>query len=391
MRLPPLLRACVPCVLATLMAAGAASAFQAPEVRIVTPRTDRALPDPVVIQALVRSPDGTAITGVTAWLGDRRLERLEGTPYRWRVGRPSVATTIRVEATDGRGRRGEAEIVVGPGSSATFGADVRAVTLNLSVVDENGRFVSDLEADEIVILDDGVEQDLLEFTRARAPLRVGLLLDQSGSMAPRMDRTLDALETFLGLLGPDDRVRLFGFNDRVTTYTPWTSEHELVAGFARLIRADGGTALHDALRYGAVQLTAFRNAVERRTVLLLTDGRDSTSRAGLQEALERLRDTGVTVFALGQGEALDDDALRDTLVRLTEGTGGEARFVDDPEALPATLHEVAMAMRALYFVSWVPGGTGPGWHEIDVEIRRPGLVARHRPGYRRTREGGRPR
>lgn len=401
MKLPTLSRWWAPCALAVAVAVGlssrpapaatvalpsATATGQAPEVKIVTPQQDRPLSDPVVIQALVRSPDGTQISDVRAWLGDRELGRRQDPPYRWSVSRPAEATTIRVEATDGLGRRGTVEMVVSPGAGASFDADVRAVTLNLSVVDENDRFVSDLGRDEVIVRDAGVEQNLLEFTRARAPLRVALLLDRSGSMAARMDRTLDALEAFLRLLDRADRVRLFGFNDRVTSYTPWTSEHEVVAGFARLIRAEGGTALHDALRYGAVQLSAFGDAVERRAVLLLTDGRDSTSRAGLEEALDRLRDTGVTVFALGQGEALDDEELRDTLLRVAEGTGGQARFVEDPDELSVSLRRVAMAMRALYFVSWVPTGSEPGWHDIEVEIRRPGLVPRHRPGYRRTPE-----
>jgi len=65
-------------------------------------------------------------------------------------------------------------------------------------------------------------------------------------MADRMEETIAALGKFLEQLGPDDQVKLMSFNERVTSYTPFTNVHGLVASFAHAIRADGGTSLNDA-------------------------------------------------------------------------------------------------------------------------------------------------
>jgi Ca-activated chloride channel family protein len=180
-----------------------------------------------------------------------------------------------------------------------------------------------------------------------------------------------------------------GFNHSVTSYTPFTTAHDMVARFAQGIQAEGGTALYDALLYAYRQLEPFDKARERRVIFLLTDGKDRESRTSAEPALELVRAGGVTVFALGQGEALRDDELREVIQEITRVTGGDAYFERDRGRLRRSFNEIAQAMRALYFVSYRPSDSTPGWHEITVSISRPGLHARHKPGYQRSGEGRR--
>jgi len=360
-----------------------------PEVKIVTPRSDRPLPNPIVIQALVRSPASRSITGVVAYFDDQELATLTEPPYRWIVSRAARASIahVRVVATDSEGLAGNAELLVAGTPGLGFEAEVPAVSLNVGVLDERGGFALDLQRHEIVLRDNDIEQEILDFTRSEAPLRVAVLIDHSGSMGNKMADTIEALVEFLQRLEPDDQVKLMGFNHRVTSYTPFTNRHDMVANFAQGIQAEGGTALYDALLYAYHQLEPYELARERRVIFLLTDGKDRESRTSAEPTLELVRAGGVTVFALGQGEALRDEHLREVILDITRTTGGDAYFESDRGRLRESFTEIARAMRALYFVSYRPTDSTAGWHEITVEIGRPGLRARHKPGYQR-RDGG---
>lgn len=374
--------------LAGALVAGPARAqsVQGPQVKLVTPRIDQPLDDPIVIQALVRALPGRTVASVQAYLDDRDLGLRARPPYRWVVPRAAdaAAVHIRIVAVDSTGAQNQVEEMVTRIPGMRFAAEVPVVSLNLAALDAHEHFISDLGADELTITDNGEPQEIIDFARGEAPLRVAILVDQSNSMRDKMPETIAALGKFLEQLGPDDQVKLMAFNERVTSYTPFTNVHGLVASFAQAIRAEGGTALYDALLYGYRQLASHQDARERRVIFLLTDGDDQSSRNALEPALERVRNGGVTVFALGQGEALDSGDLRDVLRRMADETGGEAFFERDTRRLDGVFVDIAAAMRALYLVSYRPSNPVRGWHDIAVEASRPGVTLRHKPGYERT-------
>jgi VWFA-related protein len=363
---------------------------QGPQLKLVTPRTDQALGDPIVIQALVRPMPGRGISSVQAFLDDEALGLRTRAPYRWVAPLPddAPAVHIRIVAIDSSGAQTQIEELVTRVPGTRFSVEVPAVTLNLAAMDEADRFISDLEAGELSIMDNGERQEILDFARGEAPLRISILVDQSNSMSDKMEETIAALGQFLAQLGPEDQVKLMAFNDRVTSFTPFTNVHGLVASFAQAIRPEGTTALYDALLYGYRQLANHADARERRVIFLLTDGDDQSSRNALRPALDRVRNGGVTVFALGQGDALDDGDLRDVLRQIAEETGGEAFFEKDKNKLDGVFVQVAAAMRALYLVSYRPSNQTRGWHAIEVETTRPGLTLRHKPGYERSSAQG---
>ena len=360
---------------------------QGPEVKLVTPRIDLPLDDPVVIQALVRPMPGRSISSVHAYVDDVELGVRTRPPYRWVIplDDDAAAIHIRVVAKDDAGVETQIEEMVTRIPGMRFTAEVPAVTLNLAAIDGDERFISDLEAGELTITDNGEPQEILDFARGEAPLRISILVDQSNSMADKMEETIAALGKFLDQLGPDDHVKLMAFNNRVTSYTPFTNVHELVASFAQVIRPEGSTALYDALLYGYRQIASQDDARERRVIFLLTDGDDQESRNDLTQVLNQVRNGGVTIFALGQGDALGDGDLRDVLREMADQTGGEAFFERDKNKLDGVFEQISAAMRALYLVSYRPTNMTRGWHEIDVEASRPGLRLRHKPGYDRTR------
>ena len=175
-----------------------------PQVKIVTPRVDQPLADPIVIQALIRAAPGRSVVKVSAFLNDQELGVRNRPPFRWVVPRPpdTTAVHVRVIAVDDAGAESQVAEMITRTPGMRFSAEVPAVTLNLAAIDGNERFISNLRADEIVIRDNGEVQEVLDFAQAEAPLRISILVDRSRSMADKMDETLVALNKFLGQLGP---------------------------------------------------------------------------------------------------------------------------------------------------------------------------------------------
>ena len=354
-----------------------------PEVKIVSPRRDAQPTDgPLVIQALVRPGDRT-LARVDAYLDGSHLGSLSQPPFRWRArGKGSSETSmIRIIASDERGGRGADELLLTPRIVAGFHAEAPAVTLNLSVLDRGGRFVSDLRPAEITVRDDGYDQNLLDFTRTDAPLKVVMLLDRSYSMTEKMAQTRRAVQAFCRQLEAADQVKLIAFNHNIISATPFTTEHEEIAEMVGKISADGGTALYDALLISLDDLKAQPETKVRRAILVFTDGHDQHSANSMQRVVEEALSAGITVYAIGQGDALGSRPLRRVLSRIARSTGGEAYFEPDPDALPAIFERIGHAMRTLYFVSFEPSNPQPGWHQLEVEIGREAIEVRHKTGY----------
>ena len=98
----------------------------------------------------------------------------------------------------------------------TFRSAVDLVTVNATVTDANGRFVPGLRLEDFVLTEDGERQTITQFEAERVPVRLGIVLDTSGSMAgEKMDAAREALRRFTyDLLGNDDEMFLYRFNSR---------------------------------------------------------------------------------------------------------------------------------------------------------------------------------
>jgi Ca-activated chloride channel family protein len=365
-------------------AVAAPQAGEPPRVKIVTPRPDSDPAGVTALRALVR-PGSSEQLRAEAFLDEWSLGVLEAPPYEWKLPRVRPLSSLRVDVVGGDGlAASDAVLLAGP-ESALFATASDAVALNLLATDHRGRFLRSLQRDEIILTDNGERQEILDFARTGVPLQVIVLFDRSYSMNGRMGGARRALASFLEQLEPEDRVKLICFNHRVVTASDFTADHhrllELVDGY----RPDGGTALHDALLLSLEHFERDDDVRIRPAILVFSDGWDQDSINGLGAAVESVRREGITLFAIGQGEALEDGSLRRGLERMAEATGGAAYFVRDPDRLAPTLSEVGSQMRAMYFLSYRPTTLAPGWHDLQVQIARERTHVRHKLGYQRER------
>jgi len=272
-----------------------------------------------------------------------------------------------------------------------FRSGVDLVNVTATVTDGNGRFIGGLTKDDFVVYDDGKPQDIVTFSRDRVSVSLGMLLDVSGSMTEdRLALARAAIDHFIvNLLGKEDELFLLEFAARGRMLQTWTRDRE---AFSRaLAGANGGfgnlgTALVDAVKTSLG--IAADGANQKKLVLILSDGKDTSSLTTVKDAQEAIRRSEVLVYALGV-DGTDDDVDGDggvdarALRKLTDDTGGRTEVVKGFRNLKEATARLADELNQQYSIGYAaPTGRDGRWHAIKVEVvKKRGAKVRSRSGY----------
>ncbi|HST54143.1 MAG TPA: VWA domain-containing protein [Pyrinomonadaceae bacterium] len=150
------------------------------------------------------------------------------------------------------------------------------VTVPVSVLDRDGRFMAGLHKDDFRIFEDGVEQQVAYFAPVEQPFTVALLIDTSGSTRFKMEEMQDAAIAFLDQLRPADRVIVISFDDQIRVLSEATNDRAQLRDAIRRTRNGDGTRLYDAVDLVIRQQLSRIDG--RKAVVLFTDGVDTTSK-----------------------------------------------------------------------------------------------------------------
>lgn len=150
------------------------------------------------------------------------------------------------------------------------------VTLPVSVMDRDGRYVPNLRKEDFRLWEDGAEQRVAFFSSVDKPFSVVLMLDTSGSTRFRLEDIQDAAIAFTNQLRPDDRVMIVSFDDQVRVLSDFTSDRGRLRDAIRRTRTGDGTKLYDAV--DLVMNQQLNKVSGRKAIVLFTDGVDTTSR-----------------------------------------------------------------------------------------------------------------
>jgi hypothetical protein len=182
--------------------------------------------------------------------------------------------------------------------AAQLKVDVALVNVVATVTDETGHYVSDLTAEDFTVEEDGQNQNIAHFSQSNdLPVSMGIVLDTSGSMERKIGTATNAVERFIRTVHRDDDIFLLTFSNRAQVVQDFTDDREKLARALRRVNVGGGTALYDAME---MSLRKIRNGIqEKKAILLLTDGEDTTSEATYDEALSSIRESEFLVYALG--------------------------------------------------------------------------------------------
>jgi Ca-activated chloride channel family protein len=151
------------------------------------------------------------------------------------------------------------------------------VSIPVSVMDRDGKYIPNLRKEEFRIWEDGVEQQVAYFASTEKPFTVALLIDTSGSTRFKLEEIQDAAIAFVNQLRADDRVMIVSFNDKIRVLTPQpTNDRGLLRNAIRQTEAGNGTRLYDAVDQ---VINQYFNRIEgRKAIVLFTDGVDTTSK-----------------------------------------------------------------------------------------------------------------
>lgn len=334
-------------------------------------------------RAEVEVPQGEACERVEIYLNDTRVATLYQPPYVQPIVLPEEAQSLFVRAVAYRTDGGSSEDVVFINTPG-YGEDIaiQLVELYTSVLDRQGRPVPGLTQDDFRVEEDGVEQEISRFEQVRdLPFHAAILLDTSASMTERIEAArAAALQFFEHSIRPRDRAALIAFNDRPYLTVPFTSDPRVFGPGLAGLKAERGTALHDSLIYS---LFYFTGVTGQRALILISDGKDESSRFEFEQALEYARRAGITLYTISLGLEKKEGAARKALTRLADETGGRSFFLDSIAELPAVYATIEDELRSQYLLAYQSKNTARdrAFRSIDLEVDRRGVEVKTLRGY----------
>lgn len=356
-----------------------------PTLRIASPSEGEYVAGPVRVVAVVE-PAAAAreVTQVAFFADGHQICTIVRPPFEceWHAGERIAEHNFRVVAALRRGER-LVQTVRTQSLTVTETVDVDVVQVTAVVTDGDRRFVRGLTRNDFKVFDDGKLQPISHFAAENIPLELVLAIDVSSSMRDAIGTVKDAAKRFLAGVAPADQVTVLAFNENIFTWRA-TDQAARVRAVDR-IEAWGGTALYDAI-IKAIEILGRESG--RRAVVLFSDGDDQSSHAALDAAIRSTEGSDATIYAIGQGRAVDTPVLQKLLRRIAAVSGGRAFFSNDLSRLDAVFADILEDLRNQYLISYPAPDSERNdvLHTIKVEVAGGTYTVRARQGYRLSRD-----
>jgi Ca-activated chloride channel family protein len=274
-----------------------------------------------------------------------------------------------------------------PTSAVPLRSDSNVVVLNASVRDHKGENVTNLTEDDFRVTEDGQLQKVVYFKREDVPVTIGIVVDDSGSMRTKKTEVVEASLDLARSSNPQDQMFVVSFNSHVSFGLPagvlYTSDvSELSSAFSHL-NTMGKTALYDALMVAIEHLS--RSPLQRKAILLISDGGDNASRHTLGQVISMADQSGAVIYTIGAFDETDDDKNPGVLKHLATLTGGQFFSPTKLSDLPGICEKIASDIRSQYILAYTPPShsADSSFHKIQVAATGP----HHSKLHVRTREG----
>ncbi len=260
---------------------------------------------------------------------------------------------------------------------ATFRLDVKMVQIPVTITDMHDHPVLGLPKNCFRIFEDDMEQEISSFSMADGAISAGVVFDTSGSMRGHIDTSREAIGQFLTTTVPGDEYFLVQFADHPKLVTPLTTLPDLISKELSEVRAQGWTAMNDALFLSAKEMKRATNS--RRVMLMLTDGVDNNSRYSDAELMSMMREADAGLFAIGLFERPK------ILEKLADETGGRVIWVRKVSELPDAMEKLSLQIRNQYVVGYFSdhARNDGKYHKVRVEIGAPAQLGALRISWRR--------
>jgi Ca-activated chloride channel homolog len=271
----------------------------------------------------------------------------------------------------------------------TIKKQVDEVNVVFTATDSHGKFVKNLSQSDFRVLDDNQPpQSILAFQRAtNLPLRVGLLVDASGSVRSRFGFEQNSATQFLTQVVHSgwDKAFVMGFNSHSQLMQDYTDNLAKLSTGIQGLHSHGGTAIFDAIYLACRDklLGVDRGQPVRRAIVVLSDGEDNQSQISLAKAIQMAQRAEVVVYAI----STDDSGLvmrgDGVLEQLATATGGRAFFPNKSSEVSHAFSAIEEELRSQYSLAYKPAQlyADGSYHSIEIVAQNKKVHVRARPGY----------
>lgn len=332
----------------------------------------------------IQNPKDAELKTVALFAGDRKLFEWARPPYAFSIPTAKLAPADYVRATvvDVSGYEA-ADLLYLDGNRYIEQVEVNLVELPVSVFDAAGTSIVDLKEADFQILEDGKPKKIATFGFSdNLPLSLGVLLDHSGSMEPRIEQARRAaVDFFAQIMRPGDRAFFGGFAWEASDLSPFVSEPaSLKLQVLETPAPEGGTALYDAV---VTALYRFRSVEGRKALVLVTDGEDTVSRIPYDEMLNYVRSARVPIYFIGIGMGSIDFTATGRLKGLAAETGASAFFIKDAADLKSAYGKLEKDLRSQYLVGYYTesGKDDTKYRTVEVKVTRKDAKVRTIRGF----------
>src|SRR5215470_9598723 len=286
-----------------------------------------------------------------------------------------------------------------------------------TAADKNRRFISDLKAEDIRVLEDGQQQEIFTFQpNIDLPLSIAILIDTSISEERTLPDEKSAAQAFLEsvIRAQKDEAAILSFTGDTTLEQGFTGSIErlrraidrvefvppsgyvgggvVVNGTPPISGTNqslaGSTAIWDAVWATSEELVGTSAEHTRRAIILLTDGDDTSSRMKMHEAIERALKADALIYAIGIGDRYTFNVNEGALRKIAEQTGGRAYFPKHERDLNDAFTQIQKDLREQYLVAYSPTNKARdgSYRKIEIQVVNPDLKQQslklnYRAGY----------
>jgi Ca-activated chloride channel family protein len=301
-------------------------------------------------------------------------------------------------------------------SDEVIKVETNLTNIFFTAADKNKRFVSNLKAEDIRVLEDGQQQNIFTFqTNIDLPLSLALLIDTSASEERTLPDLKEAARAFLeNILVSKDEAAILSFTGETTLEQGFSGNLERlrraidrvefvppsgyigggvvvngtppISGTNQAIA--GSTAIWDAVWATSEELIGASAEHTRRAIILLTDGDDTSSRLKMDEAIAAAQKADALIYAIGIGDRYTFNVNEGALRKIAERTGGRAYFPEHQRDLRDAFTQIQRDLREQYLVAYSPSNKARdgSYRKIEIqlvnpELKRQNLRLNYRTGY----------
>ena len=272
------------------------------------------------------------------------------------------------------------------------------VVVNVTVTNARGKYVTGLDKEAFSLLEDGRDQEMLEFFGEEAPLAVAVVLDTSGSVIEKdLNKYRNSVMDLAYRLRPTDTLAVYTFDaDGVKKIRDFNTTVQGLKPLLKQVSGQGNTPLYDAILTASADLR--ERPERRRALVLISDGADSASSTTLREVERRTFLAGTAVYAIdlvntdkSSRRSVERQASAQTLKQISQESGGRYITTDggfflltSRMKLKRIFDDLIDELHSQYTITYEPGNARRigRWRTIRVGLEQADLNARTRLGYR---------